>query len=219
MKDHKAVISDMDGVIFDSERLYLQCCKEAAEIYGAENIEPVVMKCIGGNTESTLRIYREAYGDNFPLEEFWSEVTGRFRKKARNGQLPVKNGARELLQALKNCKVPVALASSTKTDTVILELKAAGLFEYFDIIIGGDMVSRSKPHPDIFLRAAEELGEDPRDCVIIEDSLNGVRSANAAGGFVIMVPDLIQPDDETAKLTDIVLPSLVEVRQYLLSDT
>ncbi len=219
MKAPEAVIFDMDGVIFDSERLYMQCCKEAAEIYGAENIEDTVMKCIGVNTENTLRIYREAYGEDFPLDDFWHEATSRFAQKAHGGLLPVKNGAEEILSYLHEKKIPVALASSTKTETVIRELKAAGLYGYFDIIVGGDMVSVSKPRPDIFLLAMEKLGRKPEECTIIEDSYNGVRAARAAGAYVIMVPDIAQPDDEMKALADIILSSLVEVKNKAFDES
>ena len=77
------------------------------------------------------------------------------------------------------------------------------------------MIKNSKPAPDSFLKAAEELGVDPKDCYIIEDSFNGIRAAHAAGGFPIMVPDILQPDDEIRGLAGEVLGSLLEVRDYL----
>ncbi len=205
----------MDGVIFDSEKMYMECCIQAAKIFGAENIEKVVLSCIGVNTENTFRIYREAYGDDFPLEEFWKEATGRFAEMAQDGLLPVKEGAQALLSFLREKNIPLALASSTRTEMVLRELKAAGLDGYFDVITGGDMTSKSKPEPDIFLLAAEKLGVSAADCIIIEDSFNGVRAARAAGAFVIMVPDIAQPDDEMKMAADLILPSLVEVREKI----
>lgn len=209
MINSKAFIFDMDGVIFDSEKLYLQCCIEAAEIFGINDIEEVVLSCIGLTTEKTHERYRQAYGDDFPLEEYWKEATSRFRKKAEGGLLPVKDGAGEILAKLSDREIPTALASSTRTEMVMRELKAAGLDKYFNVIIGGDMVTKSKPEPDIFLLAAEKLGFEAKDCAIIEDSRNGIRAARAAGGFVIMIPDLVQPtDEEREKYTDIVLSDL-----------
>ncbi len=215
----KAVIFDMDGVIFDSERLYMECCKEAAEIFGADNIESVVISCIGVNLEKTLRIYREAYGKDFPLDDFWHETTSRFRKKTHGGLLPVKDGAKEILELLKKNNIPLAIASSTKVGMVCDELKAAGLFDYFDIIVGGDMVSKSKPDPEIFLFAAQKLGYEASDCIIIEDSFNGVRAAHASGAYVIMVPDLVMPDDQIKALADAVLPSLGKAGEYLFENS
>ena len=109
----------------------------------------------------------------------------------------------------------MALASSTRTELVRRELKDAGFIKYFSVIIGGDMVSHSKPHPEIFLKAAEVLGAAPGDCYVIEDSFNGIRAAAAAGMHPLMVPDMIQPTEEILALTEMVFPSLNEVTAYL----
>ena len=213
----KAVIFDMDGVIFDSERLYMECCREAAEIFGVEDIDSTVYACIGLTTEKNHELYRNKYGEDFPLDDFWREATGRFAKKAKGGLLPVKKGARELLEMLYREGIPAVLASSTKTETVIRELIAADLFGYFKSIIGGDMVTKSKPEPDIFLLAAKRAGFAPEECIIIEDSFNGIRAARAAGGYVIMVPDLKQPDEEISSLADDIKQSLDDVRELFLT--
>lgn len=214
MINFKGIIFDMDGVIFDSERLYLECCMEAAKLFGLDDMENTCLSCIGLNTQRTLARFSEVYGEDFPVNNFWDEATSRFAEKVQNNLLPVKKGARELLEYLKSNNVPVALASSTITERVCSELTAAGLIEYFDVTVGGDMVRKSKPEPDIFLFAADRLGISAKDCCIIEDSFNGVRAANASGAFVIMVPDLIQPTEEIARLANIVLPSLLEVKKY-----
>ena len=109
--------------------------------------------------------------------------------------------------------MPVALASSTKTEKVIRELIKTDLFGYFTRISGGDSVKNSKPAPDIFLRTAELLGKEPQKCLVIEDSFNGVRAAKAAGMKCIMVPDLLQPDDEIKALADMFVPSLTELKE------
>ncbi len=215
MNNFKGIIFDMDGVIFDSERLYLECCMEAAAIFGIDDMENTCMSCIGLNTERTLARFSEVYGKDFPVNDFWKEATSRFAQKVQNNLLPVKKGARELLEYLKNNNVPIALASSTITCRVRSELSAAGLINYFDVIVGGDMVDKSKPEPDIFLYAADKLKIPAKNCCIIEDSFNGVRAAHASGAFVIMVPDLIQPTEEIALLADIILPSLTDVGKYL----
>ena len=215
MNNFKGIIFDMDGVIFDSERLYLECCMEAAAIFGIDDMENTCMSCIGLNTEKTLARFSEVYGKDFPVNDFWKEATSRFAQKVQNNLLPVKKGAREILEYLKNNNVPIALASSTITGRVRSELAAAGLINYFDVIVGGDMVTKSKPEPDIFLYAADKLKIPAKNCCIIEDSFNGVRAAHASGAFVIMVPDLIQPTEEIALLADIILPSLTDVGKYL----
>ncbi len=218
MNGFKAVIFDMDGVIFDSERLYLGCCMEAGQKFGLENMEETCLACIGLNTEKTLALLNDRFGSKVSIDEFWRYATGRFAEKAAGGLLPVKKGARELLEYLKNKNVPIALASSTKYEKVCSELTVANLIQYFDVIVGGDMVTKSKPEPEIFLHAANLLGIAAKECVIIEDSFNGIRAANASGAFVIMVPDLLQPTAEISKLTNIIFPSLIDVKEYFLDE-
>ena len=213
----KNVIFDMDGVIFDSERLYIECNKEVAARHGITDmqlIEDVSKKCIGVTSTETRRIMRECLGEDFPLEAVWSEASKLFGEKADNGKLPVKPGVNEILQFLKDRGVRTAIASSTKTEIVKKELRNAGLIDYFDEIVGGDMIKRSKPEPDSFLTAAESLGVKAEECYIIEDSFNGIRAAKASGGFPIMVPDILQPDDEIKEKAGIILDSLLEVIKY-----
>ena len=214
MMELKYIIFDMDGVIFDTERMYLECCKPAAEKLGLEDIETVSMKCIGFTREATYNLLREHYGQDAPIDAFNEETRNEFLRRYHSEGMPVKKGARELLAWINENKIPVALASSTGTEIVKTELEQERLKQFFHVIVGGDMVSRSKPAPDIFLKAAELLSADPKECVVIEDSFNGVRAAWAAGMNVIMVPDLLQPDDEIRSLANEVKGSLLEVLDY-----
>ena len=95
------------------------------------------------------------------------------------------------------------------------QLRDAGLLPYFDELVCGDMVSKSKPEPDIFLKACEVIGVDPKNAFAIEDSYNGIRSANRAGLMPIMVPDLLPPDDEMRSLAVAVIDNLDKVIEYL----
>ena len=94
-------------------------------------------------------------------------------------------------------------------------MRDGGLLNYFDKVVCGDMVKRSKPEPDIFLKACEELQVNPSDAYAVEDSYNGIRAAHAAGMRPIMVPDMAEPTEEMERLSEVVLPSLFEVKQYL----
>lgn len=211
------VIFDMDGVIFDSERLFIECNKETAPKYGITDldmVEEVSKKCIGVTNEATQVIMKEHFGEDFPIEEFWANSSSLFKERSMGGQLPVKPGVTELLEFLKKENIPTAIASSTKTETVKRELRDAGLLEYFDEIVGGDMIQKSKPAPDSFLKAMEVLGCRPDEVCIIEDSFNGIRAAKAAGGFSIMVPDILQPNDEIRSIAGTVLDSLHDVKKY-----
>ncbi|MBQ8951637.1 MAG: HAD family phosphatase [Eubacterium sp.] len=213
----KYVIFDMDGVIFDSERLYIDCNKEVAKKYGyndLDKIEEVSHKCIGVTMEQTKLIMRESFGPDFPLEELWEGAAALFKEKTMGGNIPIKTGVRELLEYLKAQGIKTAIASSTRTDTVKRELGDAGLLPFFDEVVGGDMIERSKPEPDSFLKAMEVLGCKPDECCIIEDSFNGIRAAKASGGFSIMVPDILQPDEEIRGLAGKIMSSLLDVKEY-----
>ena len=89
------------------------------------------------------------------------------------------------------------------------------MLEYFDQIVGGDMVKHSKPEPDIFLEACGRLESKPENCYVIEDSYNGIRAAHAAGMHPIMVPDLMEPTEEMKSLAEQILGSLCEVQEFL----
>lgn len=212
---YKAVVFDMDGVIFDSERAVMQCWKEVASRHNIPNIEKAILACTGTTMVRTREIMLNLYGADFPYDEYARESSVIFHSRYDGGRLPMKPGVKELLTFLKEHDKKIALASSTRQQVVTDELRDAGIIEYFDRIICGDMVSRSKPAPDIFLKACEELNVSPSDSYAIEDSYNGIRAAHAGGLHPIMVPDLLPADEEMQSLAEIVLPSLTSVMEYL----
>lgn len=213
---YKAVVFDMDGVIFDSERAVMQCWKEVASRHNIPDIEKAILACTGTTMVRTREIMLNLYGADFPYDEYARESSAIFHSRYDGGRLPMKPGIKELLTFLKEHDKKIALASSTRQQVVTDELRDAGIIEYFDRIICGDMVSRSKPAPDIFLKACEELNISPSDSYAIEDSYNGIRAAHAGGLHPIMVPDLLPADEEMQSLAEIVLPSLTSVMEYLV---
>lgn len=212
---YKAVVFDMDGVIFDSERAVMQCWKEVASRHNIPDIEKAILACTGTTMVRTREIMLNLYGADFPYDEYARESSAIFHSRYDGGRLPMKPGVKELLTFLKEHGKKIALASSTRQQVVTDELRDAGIIGYFDRIICGDMVSRSKPAPDIFLKACEELNVSPSDSYAIEDSYNGIRAAHAGGLHPIMVPDLLPADEEMQSLAEIVLPSLTSVMEYL----
>lgn len=212
---YKTVVFDMDGVIFDSERAVMQCWKEVASRHNIPDIEKAILACTGTTMVRTREIMLNLYGADFPYDEYARESSAIFHSRYDGGRLPMKPGVKELLTFLKERGKKIALASSTRQQVVTDELRDAGIIEYFDRIICGDMVSRSKPAPDIFLKACEELNVSPSDSYAIEDSYNGIRAAHAGGLHPIMVPDLLPADEEMQSLAEIVLPSLTSVMEYL----
>lgn len=212
---YNAVVFDMDGVIFDSERAVMQCWKEVASRHNIPDIEKAILACTGTTMVRTREIMLNLYGADFPYDEYARESSAIFHSRYDGGRLPMKPGVKELLTFLKERGKKIALASSTRQQVVTDELRDAGIIGYFDRIICGDMVSRSKPAPDIFLKACEELNVSPSDSYAIEDSYNGIRAAHAGGLHPIMVPDLLPADEEMQSLAEIVLPSLTSVMEYL----
>ena len=212
---YKAVVFDMDGVIFDSERAVMQCWKVVASRHNIPDIEKAILACTGTTMVRTREIMLNLYGADFPYDEYARESSAIFHSRYDGGRLPMKPGVKELLTFLNEHDKKIALASSTRQQVVTDELRDAGIIEYFDRIICGDMVSRSKPAPDIFLKACEELNISPSDSYAIEDSYNGIRAAHAGGLHPIMVPDLLPADEEMQSLAEIVLPSLTSVMEYL----
>jgi len=213
----KAVIFDMDGVIFDSEKVIVDLWDELAKEYKLDGMDELMIKCIGINDKATCRLFKETYGEDFDYEFFKRIISKRYHEKCDGGKLPMKPGVKELLDFLRENNVKVALASSTREKTVVAQLRDADILGYFSQIVCGDMVSRSKPEPDIFIKAAELLGVIPEETFIIEDSYNGIRAAFAAKAKPIMVPDLIEPDEEISRLYYKMFRNLTEVRDFFKS--
>ena len=215
MSGCRAVLFDMDGVIFDSERVLMGCWQELAAAWGYGDVEAVYHRCIGVTTAATEIILKDAYGEDFPWKDFRRQTTARYLEKYSGGRLPVKPGVRELLAFLNGRGVPLALASSTDGALVRRWLTDAGLLDAFQLLVTGDMVQNSKPDPEIFLKACALLGVEPTDSYVIEDSFNGIRAACAGGMHPLMVPDLLPPDGEMAQKAEAVLPDLFAVKDYL----
>ena len=209
-----AVIFDMDGVILDSEQLVVQCWQKIAGKYNIDNIEKFCIAALGLNREAAkkrfVQMYDGRYGDEERYEILKSEMSAAFHKAASEGELTLKPGVKDTLKSLTDGGIPCALATSTRREVVIPELTNLGVIEYFDKLICGDMVARSKPAPDIFLKACEELN------VIPQDTYNGVRSAHAAGMKVIMIPDLVQPDEEIRGKTTYIFTRISDIKKILL---
>lgn len=209
------IVFDMDGVIFDTEALSMRCWKKVGERHGLENVEENIRLCIGRSTKDTKRIISEAYGDKVDLDQLYAESRQVIHEAFDREGIPVKAGAREVLQWLHDSGVRVGLASSTSYDTVVREMEEVGLIGCFDVIIGGDMVENSKPLPDIYLLACEKLEVTPANTLAVEDSRNGIISASAAGMIPVLIPDLIEPDAEMLEKAYVKLNSLTELMNKL----
>ena len=196
----KGIISDMDGVILDTEKLYVRFWREAASFYGF----PMTLEHALGIRSLSGKLAEEKLQGWFGKEFDYNAV----RQKRielmdefvnQNGVEP-KPGAKALLSYIKDNGYALALATATPVDRAGRYLKSVELYSFFDQIVSAREVKRGKPAPDIYLCAAKRLGLDPKECIALEDSQNGIRSAFAAGCKTIMVPDLDQPTEEIMPL-------------------
>lgn len=208
------VVFDMDGILFDTERLCQDSWLAVAEEKGLPGMAEIFPQCIGLNANDSRRIVMNAYGEDFDYEGFREQASVWFWDYIEKNGLPMKPGVRELLDWLKENGWTVGLASSTRRSSVLNHLEQAGIRGYFSTVITGDMVEHSKPQPDIYLMACRELGADPEETYAIEDSPNGIRSAHAAGMTPLMVPDMIAPDEEMRRLSSCIFKDLFEVLEY-----
>lgn len=207
----KAVVFDMDGVLFDSEQLCKECFCQVAKQDHMPDMDKLFGRFIGLNVTDTRAVFEEYYSGQYDFDEFLEKATRLFRKKVEEEGIPVKYGVKQFLDFLKTQPLRIGLASSTRKERVLEMLKIAGLSEYFEVVIGGDMVTHSKPDPEIYRIACEALEVEPENAYAIEDSYNGIRSAKAAGMKPIMVPDLLPPNDEMKKLSFCICDDLLKV--------
>lgn len=210
----KAVIFDMDGVLFDTEKLCMDSWVAIASHHGMTGVEEIFPLCIGLNDTDTRALIMNRMGEEFPYDEFREEASAWFHAYVKEKGLPVKKGVREILEYLKGNGWSIGLASSSRKKSVLSHLENTGIREYFSVIVTGDMIEHSKPQPDIYLKACEELGANPKECFAIEDSLNGIRSAHWAGLKPIMVPDMIAPNDEIKSITTWIFEDLTKVQEF-----
>lgn len=210
----KAIIFDMDGVILDSETVSWRTWEIAAEEFGIKDIEIANRRCMGTNKNDTFLILKEIYGPDFDSQGFLERTFQLFYKIEEKDGIPAMPEAKTALEYLSK-KYPLALASSTKQEAVYRQLKAIQVFDFFKTITTGDMVKHSKPDPEIYLKACQSLGFKPEECVAVEDSPHGITSAYTAGLKTIMIPDKIQPTEETQKKCWKILPSLKELSSIL----
>lgn len=187
----QAVLFDMDGTVFDTEVIYRRCWFRAAKDVGfEEDIDLFLHRVCGLNqADMTALVYR-IYGDDAPFEVLWGRWLECIDEEMACGVLPLKTGAPEILFALKERGIKIALVTSSGQKTVARYLQMSGLEGVFDAIVTGNQVTHGKPHPECFLTAAKELGISPAHCAVVEDSPNGIKAAHAAGMYTVMVPDL-----------------------------
>lgn len=194
------VIFDMDGLMFDTERVFVQAWDYAGEKIGIGKAGYMVHKTLGMNIQTAYGVWKAEFGDRYNQAELKKHTKEYLKQYYEENPVPVKRGLYSLLDYLRSVRCKMAVASSSPRWEVEKHLESARVAQYFTGIVCGDMVQHSKPAPDIYEKACELLGAKPEECYALEDSKNGLLSAYRAGCRPIMVPDLWQPDQETMKI-------------------
>ena len=202
----KGAIFDMDGLLFDTETVYQRGWTIIADEFGVERKPGLGKACCGTCGDLTLRLVNE-FHPTVDAEAYVRRVIEYVHDEAAKN-LPVMEGAREILQYFHEHGVRIATASSSTVAQIEANLIKSYLRDYFDAVVGGDLVANGKPAPDIFLLAAERIDVPPVDCYVFEDGYNGLRGAATAGCAPVMIPDTMLPTDEMRTICTGVYPSL-----------
>lgn len=211
----KAVIFDMDGVIFDTERVYMNIWMDVYKRHGLEITRDFYVSLIGRDRNSIINILHDKFGQDFDTTTMFAECDSELKNAILKGEVPVKEGALELFAYLKENNIKMALATSSSKEKLEMQLMIQNLKEIFDEIVCADDVKKSKPDPEIFLVSAKKLGMNTASCIVIEDSPAGIEAAYNAGIRSIHVEDLKKADERMTSISERQFKSLTEVRGYI----
>jgi HAD superfamily hydrolase (TIGR01509 family) len=211
----KAVVFDMDGLLVDTEVVYTEALIAEAAHMGHDLPLDVVKQMVGHIWLNSAKVLTAHFGEGFDTEALREGSTRRFHEIAQ-AEVCLKAGVVEMLDHLDLMGLPRAIATSSRRESVEHHIGGHGLLDRFHAILANGDYPRPKPYPDPYLKAAEALGVEPRDCLALEDSHNGVRAASAAGMMTIMVPDMLDPTEEMETLCVRIARDLHEVRGLLL---
>lgn len=209
----KGAIFDMDGLLFDTERLYRDSWVILAKEFG-QVPDPAFPSAVCGSSGDLMLEFIRKYYPEIDAVAFREACIDRVHKCLKES-VPEKPGIREILSYLKENGVKIAVASSSAMETIKSNLERTGILAYFDVMISGQNIKRGKPYPDIFELAAEKLGLKPEDCYVFEDGSNGIHAGAAAGCATVMIPDLTEPNEELRNLTTGVYDSLLEAKEAI----
>ncbi len=213
--NYKAVIFDMDGTMFDTEYLASLAWKRAGEELNYSITEDILSQVRGRNITDAIRIFSEIFGTDQVYKNAKVLRDGYVADMIKQNGIPIKKGLFELLAFLRETNTKMAVATSSYCERAKKYLIDAGVYDYFEAHIYGDMVTESKPNPEIFLMAARQLNVKAGECLVLEDSKSGIRAGKNAGMYPILIPDLTPPDKEMTENASLICKDLMEVLEVL----
>ena len=196
LKSLQAVVFDMDGLMFDSERYIQTAWNQAGTMLGYGTLGDHIEKTLGFNGTKRREFFLDLCGQDFPYDEFLELYRSLYFDKVRKEGIPAKEGLHETLEVLKKLGIRMGVATSSSRENTLKNLEREQISGYFQTVITGDMIQHGKPEPDIYLEACRKLGAEPQDAIALEDAINGIKAAARAGMMPVMIPDLIKNTTE-----------------------
>ena len=206
----KLAIFDMDGLLVDTEQIYLNEFPKILAEQGINiNLEDMT-KIVGQNEKAFVKYFTTLF-PKINLEIAKNKLLDILKRRAEDGNMKIKKGAENLLRFLKEKEVKIALASSNDRDKINLYLEKTNLLKYFEYIISGEDIKESKPNPEIFNKVINHFNVKKDETIILEDSFNGIRAAYSSGAKGIMIPDILEPNTEMKEKAKYIFKDLDEV--------
>lgn len=208
-------IFDMDGLIFETEKIFLKIMPEVIKSLGYPVNKDIIYNSIGMTTKNIENLYKNYYGENFPYSTFSKKIHQKLLEHNKLYGLELCDGVIDVLKYLKENNKKCVIASSSDKFIINEYINRNNLSSFFIDYTAGSEVTHGKPNPEIFLLAAKKQNVDPKNCIVFEDSYNGIRAAYKANMKAIMVPNVLDPNEEMENICTLIIKNIKEILKYL----